>query len=132
MSDSGTGSVMKLVGLFDRGGVDLRVGLTADVVGPADDTAGVEAAGAAGLVPVHPAVGYAVCGFDRSAEGDTAGVDRVMWSMGEAIVRVTESVARRGMMTRLMEGIVMNVGVYGRASLVLYVVRRMVINGKSS
>ena len=33
--------------------------LTAHVVGPPDDTDGVEAAGAAGLVPVHPAVGHA-------------------------------------------------------------------------
>ena len=40
------------------------VGLTAHVVGPADDTDGVEAAGAAGLVPIHPAVGQAVSGLD--------------------------------------------------------------------
>lgn len=40
------------------------VGLTAHVVSPAGDTDGVEAAGAAGLVPVHPAVGHAVSGLD--------------------------------------------------------------------
>lgn len=46
----------------------MLVGLTAHVVGPADDADGVETAGAAGLVPVHPAVGHAVSGFDRRRE----------------------------------------------------------------
>ena len=43
--------------------------LTAYVVGPPDDTDGVEAAGAAGLVPVHPAVGHAGPRLDCWGEG---------------------------------------------------------------
>lgn len=46
----------------------MLVRLTAHAVCPADDTDGVEAAGAAGLVPIHPPVGDAVSGFDRSRE----------------------------------------------------------------
>ena len=48
--------------------------LTAHVVGPADDTDGVEAAGAACLVPVHPAVGHAVPRIDRRGEAGYAEV----------------------------------------------------------
>ena len=60
---------MDWVSLSDRGEFYVRVKLTADVVGPADDADGVEAAGAAGLVPVHPAVGHAVSDFDCWGEG---------------------------------------------------------------
>ena len=46
--------------------------LTAYVVGPADDTNGIEASGAACLVPVHPAVGHAVPCLDHRG---VSGVD---------------------------------------------------------
>jgi len=77
LSDSGTGSAIDWVSFFDRGGFTLLEGLTADVVGPADDADGVETAGAAGLVPVHPTVGCAVSGFDFGGEGgcDVGGSD---------------------------------------------------------
>jgi hypothetical protein len=55
--------------IFTLRGVSFVVGqLEAYVVGPTDDADRVEAAGAAGLVPVHPAVGHAVSGFDRRGE----------------------------------------------------------------
>lgn len=42
--------------------------LTAHVVGPPNDTDGVETAGAACLVPVHPPISHAISGFDRRRE----------------------------------------------------------------
>ena len=58
--------------------------LTAHVVGPADDTDGVEAAGAACLVPVHPAVGHAVPRIDRRGEAGDAevGIREVLEVLG--------------------------------------------------
>lgn len=48
--------------------------LTAYVIGPTDDTDGVKAAGAACLVPVHPAVGHAVPRIERRGEAEDAEV----------------------------------------------------------
>lgn len=73
MSDSGTGSVMDQVRSIDVKLLIAGLELTAHVVGPADDTNGVEAAGAAGLVPVHPAIGHTVPAFDRGCKGRRGG-----------------------------------------------------------
>jgi hypothetical protein len=56
----------------------------------------------------------------------------VVCSIGEASVRLARRAARSDMMTRLMEGIVMFVGVYGKASVFLYVVQCRVVNGRIS
>lgn len=96
--------------------------LTAHVVGPADDTDGVEATDAACLVPVHPAVGHAVPRIDRRGEAGYAevGVREVLEVlMGEAIVRL----ARSDMMMGLMEVIVVFVGSYLESGLSWYNVR---------
>jgi hypothetical protein len=109
----------------------LLVELTTHVVGPADDADGVEAAGAAGLIPVHPAVGCAVSGFDRWGEGggDVGGGD-LFDGGGDCEIREEggeeghdEEVDGRHRDFR---------GAYGKASVSLYVARWRFVNRRSS